>query len=122
MIAPRRQDWSIRGREWRFAAATDFLIAAACALLVAACSSNKVADQLADTMQLKPGMVVADVGAGSGEKTVVFARRVGPGGHVFATEIDPVRLAKLQELVQHDALTNVTIVTAGEHQSGLPPK
>ncbi len=37
---------------------------------------------------LKPGMVVADVGAGTGLLTVHVARAVSPGGRVVATDID----------------------------------
>lgn len=37
---------------------------------------------------LRPGMVVADIGAGSGLLTVHVARAVFPGGKVVATDID----------------------------------
>ena len=38
---------------------------------------------------LKPGMTVADIGAGSGLFTQLFAREVGPSGKVYALEINP---------------------------------
>lgn len=44
---------------------------------------------------LKPGMTVADVGAGTGLLTVHIARAVFPGGHVVATDINPSVLAYL---------------------------
>jgi len=37
---------------------------------------------------LHPGMVVADVGAGTGLLTAHLARAVSPGGHVVATDVD----------------------------------
>src|SRR5260370_36463777 len=36
---------------------------------------------------LKPGEVVADIGAGSGYFTMRFARAVGPEGRVYAVDI-----------------------------------
>lgn len=47
------------------------------------------------SLGLKPGMVVADVGAGTGLLTVHVARAVYPGGHVVATDIDPAVLSYL---------------------------
>src|SRR4026207_1129394 len=37
----------------------------------------------------QPGMVVADIGAGSGYYSTRIAKRVGPTGRVFATDIQP---------------------------------
>jgi SAM-dependent methyltransferase len=39
-------------------------------------------------LELEPGMVVADIGAGTGLLTAHLARAVSPGGHVVATDID----------------------------------
>ena len=44
-------------------------------------------------LALKPGETVADIGAGSGYFTVRLARAVGPGGKVYAVDIDPQMLA-----------------------------
>ena len=55
--------------------------------------------RLRQALALKPGMVVADVGAGKGELTLALVREVGPTGHVFSTEIDPARLALLRDAV-----------------------
>src|SRR5512141_2791447 len=44
-------------------------------------------------LDIKPGQVVADVGAGSGYYTVRLAERVGPAGRVFATDIQPEMLS-----------------------------
>jgi len=45
-------------------------------------------NEIVASLGLKPGMVVADVGAGTGLLTVHVARAVFPGGHVVATDID----------------------------------
>src|SRR5687767_5815597 len=39
-------------------------------------------------LKLKPGEVIADLGAGSGPFVVPFAKAVGPKGKVYAVEID----------------------------------
>jgi hypothetical protein len=51
--------------------------------------------RLRHELALKPDMSVADVGAGSGELTVALAVEVGPGGHVFSTEIDSEALKQI---------------------------
>jgi len=42
------------------------------------------ADRLAALLQIKSGMVIADVGAGKGQMTVMMAEKVGPSGYVFS--------------------------------------
>jgi SAM-dependent methyltransferase len=71
-------------------------------------------------LALKPGMSVADVGAGSGELTVALAAEVGPGGRVFSTEIDPEALKQIRAAVAAARLTNVTIVQARARDANLP--
>src|SRR6202142_1850810 len=46
-------------------------------------------DRVMDLLQLKPGSVVADIGAGGGWFSVRAARRVAPNGRVIAEEINP---------------------------------
>lgn len=76
--------------------------------------------RLKEVLALKAGMVVADVGAGKGQLTFALAGAVGPGGHIFSTEIDPSRLRALREAVTEAKLGNVTIVEAKSRESGLP--
>ncbi len=56
----------------------------------------------------KPGGVIVDVGAGEGTETLTFSRLVGPSGRVIAIEGHPRTFARLQQLVQLNALRNVT--------------
>ncbi len=76
--------------------------------------------RLRQVLALKPGIVVADVGAGKGEVTVALAAEVGSRGHVFSTEIDPERLEHIRTVVAAAALDNVTVVQAQAHDTGLP--
>lgn len=57
--------------------------------------------------QLKPGDVVADIGAGTGLFTLLFAEAVGPRGQVFAVDISPKFLDHIQKLSHTSGLPNV---------------
>ncbi|MFL6720537.1 MAG: class I SAM-dependent methyltransferase [Sphingomonas sp.] len=65
-----------------------------------------------DVMELagvKPGMSVADVGAGQGYYTVRLARVVGPKGRVLAEDIVPEVRDQLSDRVQRERLDNVAV-------------
>ena len=78
------------------------------------------AARLMELMQLGPALTVAEIGAGKGEITVSVARRAGPAGHVFSTELDAVRLSDIREAVSRAALGNVTVIQGGERETNLP--
>jgi ubiquinone/menaquinone biosynthesis C-methylase UbiE len=65
-------------------------------------------------------MVVADVGAGHGEMTVVMAELVGPKGHIYSTDIDPHALDKIRAAIKAAGLDNVTVVRATASSTELP--
>src|SRR5579875_3228787 len=52
-------------------------------------------NRVMDTLKLHPGSVVADIGAGGGWFTVRAARRVSPGGTVYAEDINPHAVASI---------------------------
>jgi SAM-dependent methyltransferase len=67
------------------------------------------------------GLAVADIGAGSGYYTVRLARRVGPGGHIYAEDIVPAYLARLAQRVASEGLgSSVTVVRGEPHDPRLP--
>jgi ubiquinone/menaquinone biosynthesis C-methylase UbiE len=69
---------------------------------------------------IKPGQVVADVGAGSGYYTVRLAKQVGPIGRVFATDIQPEMLSLLKKRLSRERLDNVELVLATDVDPRLP--
>jgi len=102
----------------RFGVLALMLLAAS---VVAGCSRKQAdADRLAAMLRIRPGMVVADVGAGSGWMTVAMGVLVGPKGHIFSTEIDPRKLDKIRAAVAAARLNNVTVVRATASDTGLP--
>jgi protein-L-isoaspartate O-methyltransferase len=72
-------------------------------------------------LDLKPGMVVADIGAGSGYYTVRLAREVGAQGRVYATDIQPGMIALLKRRLADEQIDNVTLVQGAPDDPGLPP-
>jgi len=80
----------------------------------------KEADQIVAGLGLKPGMSVADLGAGSGYHTVRLARMLGPDGRVFAQDVMPDYLDGLAKRVRKEGLQNVTLVRGEPHDPRLP--
>jgi ubiquinone/menaquinone biosynthesis C-methylase UbiE len=76
--------------------------------------------ELAKLFELKPGMTVADVGAGFGAWTVRFAKFVGPAGRVYATDIGAAQLAALRDGAQREGLANVTVLEGAADTTNLP--
>ena len=77
-------------------------------------------ERVIDALALAPDAVVADVGAGSGYFTERFARRLGAGGFVFATDVQDEMLDRLSERVAESGLANVSVVTARSDDPSLP--
>jgi predicted methyltransferase len=64
-------------------------------------------DRVMDLLGLKPGKVVADIGAGGGWFTVRAARRVAPGGKVIAEDINPKAVDAIRERAIKENLLNI---------------
>jgi len=67
-------------------------------------------ERVLDALTLAPDGVVADVGAGSGYFTERFARRLGEGGLVYATDVQEEMLHRLRARVADARLANVVVV------------
>ena len=79
-------------------------------------------DKVVAACDLKPGMIVADVGAGTGLFTRLFAKAVGPDGQVYAVDIAPKFLEHIQKTSREAGLRNVTPVLCNQDSADLPPK
>jgi predicted methyltransferase len=76
--------------------------------------------RLVELLELKPGMTIADVGAGFGAWTTAFSKWIGPNGRVYSTDIGEKQLAFLRETVKKEGLTNVTVLAGAERATNLP--
>jgi len=78
------------------------------------------AEEVVALAGVKPGMSVADVGAGAGYYTVRLARIVGPKGRVLAEDIIPETRDQLSERVQRESLDNVAVKLGTPDDPTLP--
>ena len=75
--------------------------------------------RLMEVLELKPGSALGEVGAGSGRMTVIAARRLGPNGSVFSTEIEAKKVAEIEQAAAKARLQNVTAILGGEKETNL---
>jgi len=79
-------------------------------------------DGIVAACELRPGMAVADVGAGTGLFTRPFARAVAPGGKVFAVDITEEFVDWIEKTCREQEIENVTCVKNTETSVELPPE
>ena len=73
-----------------------------------------------DLAGTRPGMSVADIGAGEGYYTVRLSQRVGIKGRVLAEDIDAGAIQRLGRRVEHERLDNISIRTGTPEDAKLP--
>lgn len=72
-------------------------------------------------LAVKPGMKVADVGAGTGLFTRMLAREVGGSGWVFAVDISPGFLEYISTSLKDKGIGNVSPILSRPESVCLPP-
>jgi ubiquinone/menaquinone biosynthesis C-methylase UbiE len=77
-------------------------------------------DVALDAIGIKPGMVVADIGAGTGYMTLRMAKRVGPSGKVYAVDVQPEMLRRLRQNAEKAKFSNIETVLGTETDPKLP--
>jgi ubiquinone/menaquinone biosynthesis C-methylase UbiE len=73
-----------------------------------------------DKIGIRPGMVVADVGAGVGYFSVRVGKRIGPQGKVLAVDVQPEMLAILRNRAAKAKLANIEPILGSESDPHLP--
>lgn len=79
----------------------------------------KEREKIARAAGVMPGMMVADVGAGTGFLTELFSQEVGASGRVFAVDITPAFLAKIAADAKARGITNITTILGAEKDTNL---
>lgn len=77
-------------------------------------------EDVAAAVGLDLGVQVADIGAGTGLYTLLFAELVGVSGHVFAVDIEPLFLDLINQRTSDSGFENVTAVLGQEDDITLP--
>lgn len=77
-------------------------------------------DLLLAALALKPGMVVADIGAGTGYLSRRMAQAVGPAGKVLAVDVQPEMVRVLQQLAQRGGFPQIEARLGAEADVRLP--
>ena len=78
-------------------------------------------DEVVSRIGLRPGEIVADMGAGTGIFSVSLARAVGPTGTVLAVEVDPGFLPMIDQKALDGGVDNIQTVL-GEFQDPRLPR
>jgi len=78
------------------------------------------ADRVLDRLSVKPGTRVADVGAGDGYYTVRLAKRLGPGGTIYAEDVTKSYLDRLSARLARERIAGVTLVHGTPSDPRLP--
>jgi hypothetical protein len=69
--------------------------------------SEERTDLLLQALELRPGMVIADIGAGTGYLSRRMSAAVGPDGRIHAVDVQPMMVRMLQRLTRIDGFANI---------------
>ena len=70
---------------------------------------------------LKPGMTVADIGAGTGLFTRLFSPEVGATGKVYAVDISKEFVEHIEKTAREQKLGNIVGIVCQQDSTELPP-
>ena len=77
---------------------------------------------LVDSLELEPGMVVADIGAGSGVISALISDRIGAEGTVLAVDIQQEMLDALAARCKQSGITNIEPILGTNKSPRLKPE
>ena len=84
-------------------------------------SDTSLQKEILDALKLKPGMDIADVGAGSGVHACLFAEKVLPDGKVYAVDIVQEFLDHIKAKCSEEGIKNVQCVMGSDTSCNLAP-
>jgi ubiquinone/menaquinone biosynthesis C-methylase UbiE len=77
-------------------------------------------DYIIEKLQLRPGQVVADIGAGPGVISLPMAKAVAPNGRVYAVDIDQAFIDHITMRAKERGIANVKPILGQATDPGLP--
>lgn len=104
--------------------------AAACSVLLLATlfvpaaaqrgGSDIPTETIFDALGAREGLTICEIGAGDGELSLEAARRVGPAGRVYTSELGSSRLGTLRRKVEESGLERITVVEGTPARTNFP--
>jgi predicted methyltransferase len=85
-----------------------------------AAANSADAAWLAEVLEIKDGSTVGEIGAGTGELTMLLAKTVGQSGHVLSNELDADRVKTITAAAAAAGLVNVTPVQGASTETKFP--
>ncbi|MGH3525472.1 MAG: class I SAM-dependent methyltransferase [Mycobacterium sp.] len=78
------------------------------------------AERVLSLLAIRPGQRVADIGAGLGYYTIRIARRLGPGGAIYATDVKSEYVDQLRARLARERITSVKLILGLPRDPRLP--
>ena len=78
--------------------------------------------EIVSRLGLKPGMVIADIGAGTGVFSRPLAKAVAPSGKVYSVDIDQGLLDYINERAKQENISNIRTVQGKFEDPAIPGK
>jgi arsenite methyltransferase len=78
-------------------------------------------DRVIESLQVRPGDRIADVGSGGGYFTFSLAKAVGPDGKVYAVDVDDEMNNLIAQRAKKEGVGNVEVILAKPDDPLLPP-
>jgi ubiquinone/menaquinone biosynthesis C-methylase UbiE len=76
--------------------------------------------KLIEALKIKPGEVIADIGAGSGYYSFRLSKLAGPKGKILAVDIQPEMLAIIRKRMKEQNVTNIEPIQGTTSDPKLP--
>lgn len=83
--------------------------------------SKGEAERVMDRLGVRPGLTIADIGAGEGYYTVRLARRLGPSATLYAQDVQAEYLDRLKARLEREEIRGVELVLGTPNDPKLPP-
>jgi arsenite methyltransferase len=77
-------------------------------------------DRVIQSLQIRPGDRIADIGSGSGYFVFALAQAVGPEGKVYAVDVDAAMNDRVAERAKKERTVNVEVILAKPDDPRLP--
>ena len=78
--------------------------------------------EIVSRLGLKPGMVIADIGAGTGVFSRPLAKAVAPSGKVYSVDVDPGLLDYINQRAKQENISNIRTVQGKFEDPAIPGK